>query len=83
MDFITIEISHANFGVWITICTIHPTDALCPLHGKSVTTYPKASVTTCPNVVSLTTFVIVEKYVVSYILRVMYKVRYIYIYIYT
>ena len=29
MDFITIEISHANFGVWITIGTIHPTDARC------------------------------------------------------
>ena len=32
------------------------------LHCKSVTTCPKGTVTTCPSVISITKFVIVEKY---------------------
>ena len=56
------DISHANCGVCITICTIHPKNANYLLHCKSVTTYPKGSVKTCHNVISLTTFVVVEKY---------------------
>ena len=44
----------------VTICTIHPTNAHYLLHSNSVTTSPKEKVTTCPNVVSLTKFVIVE-----------------------
>ena len=60
MDLITIETSHANFGACIIICTIHPTNANYLLHSKSVTTCPKATVTTCPNVISLTKFAIVE-----------------------
>ena len=59
MDLITIERSHANFGVCIIICTIHPKNARYLLHCNSVTTYSKANVTTCPNVISLTKFVIV------------------------
>ena len=54
--------SHANFGVCITIGTIHPTNATYLLHCKSVTTCPNGNVTTCPNVISITKFVIVEKY---------------------
>ena len=62
MDLITIEMSHANFGACIIICTIHPNNANYLLHSntKSVTTCPKANVTTCPNVISLTKFAIVE-----------------------
>ena len=60
MDLITIEMSHANFGACIIICTIHPKNANYLLHSKSVTTCPKATVTTCPNVISLTKFAIVE-----------------------
>ena len=67
MDLITIDMSHANFGVCMTICTIHPKNARYLLHCNNVTTYPEANVTTCPNVVSLTKFVIVEKYGVPYI----------------
>ena len=67
------DISHANCGACITICTIHPKYANYLLHCKSVTTYPKGSVTTCPNI-SLTKFVVVEKYGVF-----IYKVRYIHI----
>ena len=54
--------SHAIFGACITICTIHPTNATYLLHCKSVTTCPRGTVTTCPNVISITKFVIVEKY---------------------
>ena len=61
---ITIEMSHANFGACITICTIHATNANYLLHCKSVTTCPNGNVTTCPNVISITKFVIVEKYCV-------------------
>ena len=57
-DLITIEMSHANFGAYIIICTIHPKNNL--VHSKNVTTCPKAAVTTCPNVISLTKFAIVE-----------------------
>ena len=60
MDLITIEMSHANFGACIIICTIHPNNANYLLHSKSVTTCPKATVTTCPNVIALTKFAIVE-----------------------
>ena len=60
MDLVTIQMSHANFGASIIICTIHPNNANYLLHSKSVTTCPKASVTTCPNVISLTKFAIVE-----------------------
>ena len=60
MDLVTIEISHANFGVCITICTIHPKNAHYLLHSKSVTTCPKSCDTTCPDVISLRKFVIVE-----------------------
>ena len=52
MDLITIEMSHANFGACIIICTIHPKNANYLLHSKSVTT--------CHNVISLTKFAIVE-----------------------
>ena len=52
MDLITIEMSHANFGACIIMCTIHPKNANYLLHSKSVTT--------CPNVISLTKFAIVE-----------------------
>ena len=51
---ITIEMSHANFGACITICTIHPKNANYLLLYKSVTT--------CPNVISITKFVIIETY---------------------
>ena len=54
IHLITIEMSHANVGACITICTIHPKNANYLLHGKSVTK--------CPNVISITKFVIVEKY---------------------
>ena len=58
--------SHAKFCDCITICTIHPKmHTICS--SVSVTTYPKANVTTCPNVISLAKFVIVEKYSVPYI----------------
>ena len=62
MDLIglTIKMSHANFVACIIICTIHPKNANYLLHSKSVTTCPKATVTTCPNVFSLTKFAIVE-----------------------
>ena len=60
MDLITIEMSHANFGACIIICTIHPKNASYLLHSKNVTTCPKAAVTTCPKVISLTKFAIVE-----------------------
>ena len=60
MDLITIEMSHANFGACIVICTIHPTNANYLLYCKSVTTCPDGNVTTCPNVISLTKFAIVE-----------------------
>ena len=59
MDLITIEMAHANFGACIIICTIHPKNANYLLHSKSVTTCPKATVTTCPNVISLTKFALV------------------------
>ena len=67
MDLTTIEMLHAIFGACITIFTIHPNNVNCLLHNNIVTTYPNDNVTTCPNVVSLTKFVIVEKYGVSYI----------------
>ena len=57
---ITIEMSRANFGACITICTIHPTNANYLLHCKSVTTCPNGNVTTRPSVISITKFVIVE-----------------------
>ena len=60
MDLITIEMSHANVGACIIICTIHPKNANYLLHSKSVTTCPNATITTCPNVISLTKFSIVE-----------------------
>ena len=60
MDLITIEMSHANFGACIVICTIHPNNANYLLHSESVTTFPDGNVTTCPNVISLTKFAIVE-----------------------
>ena len=53
--------SHANFAC-ITICTIHPYNANYLIHGQIVTTCPNGYLTTCPNVISLTKFVIVEKY---------------------
>ena len=59
-NLIAIEMSHANVGACIIICTIHPKNANYLLHSKSVTTCPKATVTTCPNVISLTKFAIVE-----------------------
>ena len=59
MDLICIEMSHANLGACIIICTIQPKNYL--LHCKSVTTCPKAAVI-YPNVISLNTFLIVEKY---------------------
>ena len=55
---ITIEMSHANFGACITLCTIHPKNATYLLHCKSVTTCPNGNVTTCPNVISITIFMI-------------------------
>ena len=63
MDLISIEMSNAKVRDCITICTIHPKKS-CNTYCStvSVTTYPKASVTTCPNVISLTKFVIVDKY---------------------
>ena len=67
MDLITLEMSHANFGACIIICTIHPKNANYLLHSMIVTTCPDGNVTTCPNVISLTKLVIVEKYGVSYI----------------
>ena len=60
MDLITIEKSHTNVGVSIAICTIHLKNARYLLHCNSVTTCPKGNVTTCPNVISLTKYVIVE-----------------------
>ena len=60
----TIEMSHANFGACITNFTIHPKNANYLLHCKSVTTGPKGNATTCPNVISITKCVIVEKYCV-------------------
>ena len=52
MDLITIKMSHANFGVYVTLCTIHPKNARSLLNFNSVTTYSTANVTTCPNVIS-------------------------------
>ena len=52
--------SHANFGACIIICTIHPKNANYLPNSKSVTTCPKATVTTCPNVISRTKCAIVE-----------------------
>ena len=60
MDLITIEMSHANVGACIVICTIHHKNAKYLLHGESVTTCPDDNVTTCPNIISLTKFAIVE-----------------------
>ena len=54
-------------GACIIISTIHPKNANYLLHTNSVTTCPKDNVTTCPNVVSLTKCVILEKYGVPYI----------------
>ena len=59
--------SYANCSVCITICTIHPTNTHYLLHSNSVTTCPKGNVTTCPDVISLTKFVIAEKYGVPYL----------------
>ena len=61
LDLITIEMAHANVGACIIICTIHPKNANYLLHSKSVKTCPDGNVTTCPNVISLTKFVIVKK----------------------
>ena len=60
IDLITIEMSHSNFGACIVICTIQPKNANYLLHSESVTTCPDDNVTTCPNVISLTKFAIVE-----------------------
>ena len=60
MDLITIEMSHANFGACIVVCAIHPKNANYLPHIESVTTCPDGNVTTCPNVISLTKFAIVE-----------------------
>ena len=59
MDLTGIEMPHAKCGDCITICTIHPKNAYYMLHCNSVTT--------CPNVVSLTKCVIAGKYYVPYI----------------
>ena len=78
MDLITIEMSHANFGACIVICTIHPKNANYLLHSESVTTCPDGNVTTCPNVISLTKFAIVEN--TMYLTSIdLYKVRYTHI----
>ena len=60
MDLITIEMSHANVGACIIICTIHPKNANYLRHSESVTTCPDDNVTTCPNIISLMKFAIVE-----------------------
>ena len=67
INLIIIEMSHANFGASNTICKIHPKNATYLLNCKSVTTCPKGNVTTCPDVISLTKWVIVEKYGAPYI----------------
>ena len=43
-------------------CTSGLTHLNYLLHCKSVTTCPNGKVTTCPNVISITKFVVVEKY---------------------
>ena len=60
MNLTNIEMSHAKFGDCTTICTIHLKNSYSLLHYKCYN-YPKANVTTCPNVSSLTKFVIVGK----------------------
>ena len=79
---ITIEMSHANVGAFITICTIHPTNANYLLHCKSVTTCPNGNVATCPNVIWITEFVIVEKYDVQYLHLTTYIYKQVYIHNY-
>ena len=54
--------SHANFGACITMFTVHPKNANYMLHCKSVTTCPNGKITACPNVISITKCVVVEKY---------------------
>ena len=86
MDLITIEMSHANVGACIIICTIHPKNANYLLHSKSVTTCPKATVTTCPNVISLTKFAIVEntaylRHLATYIQGSVYSLNHEHVYI--
>ena len=48
---ITLEMSHAN---------VHPKNAKCLLYCKGVATCPNGNVTTCPNVISITKFLIAE-----------------------
>ena len=69
--------SHANFGACITVCTNHPKNSKYLLQCKRVTAQGQRY--NMPHVFTLTKFVIVEKYGVSYIWRVMNKGRYIYI----
>ena len=53
---------HANFAC-IAICTIHPYNANYLLPVRVLQPAPNnGNLTTCPNVISLTKFVIVEKY---------------------
>ena len=55
--------SHDIFGACIRIYTIHQKNAAkYLLQYNIVTTYPKANVTTCPNVISFKKCLIVEKY---------------------
>ena len=81
MDLITIELSHANFGACIIICTIHPKNANYLLHSKSVTTCPKATVTTCSNVVSLTKCARCTLHLATYIQGSVYSLNHEHVYI--
>ena len=56
--------SNANFGACNTICTIHHENANYLSHCKSVKICPNGNATSCRKVISITKFVIVEKYCV-------------------
>ena len=62
-DRITIEMSHATL-VLVSQCAqlTQKCELSAPLVCESVTTCPNGNVTTCPSVIAITKFVIVEKY---------------------
>ena len=59
----TIHPKNARYLLHCNSVTTYPKDSVnYLLHCNSVTTYPKDNVTTCPNVISLTKVLIVDKY---------------------
>ena len=64
IDLTTLEMTHANFGAYLTICTIHPqmhtnSSTLTVLYITTYPNVPKENVTTCPTLFSLTKFVVI------------------------